>query len=83
MKGSNRASCDKSMKFGENTQFGMCNKIGYRPLLKNSPCAIFRLEYLRLVHETCYHGNFLTASFTAMKFVNPHNLHAEKLGSGL
>ena len=27
MKCGNRANCDKSMKLGENTQFGMLNKI--------------------------------------------------------
>ena len=29
--GRNRENCDKSMKLGENTQFDVRNKIGYRP----------------------------------------------------
>ena len=37
----NRANCDKSMKLGENTQFDMRNKIGYRPLLKNASMCYF------------------------------------------
>ena len=37
----NRANCDKSMKLGENTQFDMRNKIGYRPLLENAPMCYF------------------------------------------
>ena len=39
--GINRANCDKSMKLGENTQFDMRNKIGYRPLLKNAEMCYF------------------------------------------
>ena len=34
-------------------------------------CAIFRLGYLGLVHETPYHGNFLTVSYTAAKLGKP------------
>ena len=37
----NRANCDKSMKLGENTQFDMHNKIGYRPLLTNASLCYF------------------------------------------